>query len=322
MTNQNFEKILHSVVDDIKHNHTLTDLNEKTFEEAFANSLAKITGKPEKVEFSPGSHAFPDIGFDDFGIEIKTTKSDKWVCIGNSIMEGTRRPGINTIYLVFLKKGGNADIKFDLYERTLSDIKITHSPRYEINMENNGGIFDEINTSYDAFRGSSNKIKVLKKYYRSKNTDSWFLDEETGENSTSMTFEPFSTLPKKQRQNILVELICIFPEIASSDYKSAAAYLTTKYGVYHKNLRDIFSASGRKTIWHNGTEYECSKLIKHLEDHKEDIAEFFNQNSTIIKTEWDYSGDVYNQWKILINLNLKSNHHIVPKEFEIDWIFD
>jgi len=322
MTPQEFEEILQKIVDNIKQNIDLKELTEKTFETEVSKELKNLVPDPENVSFTENSHAFPDIGYNSYGIEIKTTTGDKWSSPGNSIMEGTRRADIQDIYLMFLKKGGNSDIRFRPYNKVINDIKITHSPRFHIDMDTPEGdcFFSKINTTYDDFRQSEQKVHELKKYYRDNGIASWFLDGEE-EKSTSVSIKPFSKLSTHQKQQIKVELICLFPEVASSNYDGVAAYLATRHEVYSSSLRDMFSAGGTVEIVHKGQTYKCSQLISHLIESQEYILNFFNENERLVQEEWDYDGDVFNKWKQDINTYLKSNSRLKPKEFDINWIF-
>src|SRR5699024_11116667 len=79
---------------------------------------------------------FPDIvAMGYFGVEVKTTKSDNWISTGSSIIESTRVDGVEKIYLLFGKLSRNVEFRSRPYEDCLSDIVVTHSPRYKIDME-------------------------------------------------------------------------------------------------------------------------------------------------------------------------------------------
>lgn len=70
--------------------------------------------------------------------------------------------------LVIGKLGGNPpEFRCRPYQEVLSDIAVTHSPRYLINMELQHGetIFDKMNTTYDEFRTTENNIAKVREYY-------------------------------------------------------------------------------------------------------------------------------------------------------------
>jgi len=91
------EKIVHELTV-----NELRDLSEQDFEIRFAETLKEFYN--DEVEYKKGAHTFPDIQCGRFGVEVKTTKSNKWLGMGNSIMEGTRAPGVEEIFVVFLNQ--------------------------------------------------------------------------------------------------------------------------------------------------------------------------------------------------------------------------
>ena len=103
------------------------------------NESSKGTIFEGRIELVSG-HKFPDIvayvnSHNGYGVEVKTTKSNKWKSTGSSIFEGTRVSNIQNIYLLFGKLSTPVDFKFKKYEECLYDIAITHSPRYLIDMD-------------------------------------------------------------------------------------------------------------------------------------------------------------------------------------------
>ena len=127
--------------------------------------------KPEDISLVSG-HRFPDIMASDFcGVEVKSTKDDKWTSIGSSILESTRNVTVENIYMLFGKLGGNPpEFKLKPYQECLSEIAVTHSPRYLIDMEltKNETIFYKMGTTYDELRTSPEAIDKVRRYYRNK----------------------------------------------------------------------------------------------------------------------------------------------------------
>src|SRR5579884_2760448 len=102
-----------------------------------------------------GDGEFPDIVDDEFfGIEVKSTTSNKWQSFGNSVMESTRVSNTEKIYVLFGKLGGDPDVMVKKYEECLAEIKVTHNPRYQIDMRLGLGetILDKMGTTYDDLR--------------------------------------------------------------------------------------------------------------------------------------------------------------------------
>ena len=105
-----------------------------------------------KIERISG-HFFPDIVIDKhYGIEVKSTKENKWTSLGNSIFEGVSDLTIKDIYIMFGNLGSTPpQFKFRPYQDCLNNIAVTHSPRYIIDMEikdrKEKTIFEEMNTT-------------------------------------------------------------------------------------------------------------------------------------------------------------------------------
>ena len=97
---------------------------EKAKGTPFENSIELISGQK-----------FPDIIANRFfGVEVKTTKQNHWRTTGNSVFEGTRVDGIERIFMLFGKMKSPIEFKWRAYEECLSEIVVTHSPRYLIDM--------------------------------------------------------------------------------------------------------------------------------------------------------------------------------------------
>lgn len=214
------------------------------------------TAFENKIELATSDRAFPDIVVVDgiYGVEVKTSKSG-WTSVGSSIMESSRKEEIERI-LIFFANFKEQQIKFRVkpYEDTLSKIRVTHSPRYSINMETDTTIFDEMRISYDEFRKDSNagKAKKLKEYYRAdmKNGKSlWWLDtnEDEDENEKSLTLVLWKKLDKNKQNELIAEGFCFFPELfgkSPSKYDRMSLWLVTEKSVVPGALRDQYTAGG------------------------------------------------------------------------------
>ena len=124
----------------------------------FENSIELISGQK-----------FPDIIANNYyGVEVKTTKQNHWKTTGNSVLEGTRVDGIERIFILFGKMYSPVEFKCRPYENCLSEVVVTHSPRYLIDMDLNQGqtVFDKIKIPYDTLRKDQNPIKPIIDYYR------------------------------------------------------------------------------------------------------------------------------------------------------------
>ena len=233
-----------------------------------------------------GAHAFPDIiAKKYFGLEVKVTTSNKWVSTGNSVLESTRIEDVKRIFLFFGKLGGNADIKFRLYEECLYDIGVTHSPRYKINMELEMGksIFDKMKIDYELFRSEPNPISKVKDYYRSQLKDGeelWWIDQQAEEEIAAPIIKSYDTLEKSERERFFIEAMVLFPEIfgrSQTKFEKVAAYLITAYNTVSSSLRDKFTAGGQQRVRLNGKEKLIPKIHYHLYSNASSIAKTINE---------------------------------------------
>ncbi len=220
-----------------------------------------------------GAHAFPDIIAKKlFGVEVKVTQGDKWLSTGNSVLETTRIEDVKRIFLFFGKLGGNADIKFRLYQECLYDIGVTHSPRYKINMELELGssIFEKIGINYEDLRNEEKPISKIKDYFRTqlkKGQELWWIDQEDAEKTVDPIIKTFDTLDVDTQENFILETMILMPEIfgtSRTKYERAAAYLVTEYNSVSSSLRDKFSASGRETVVLEDSPIEVPRILFQL----------------------------------------------------------
>src|SRR5690625_4323947 len=98
-------------------------------------------------------------------------------------MESTRIESVERIYLLFGKLREPIKFKVKPYEDCLSEIVVTHSPRYKIDMQLNKSetIFEKMGVEYDEFRKSNHSIELVKEYYRKHlkpNENLWWIDSK------------------------------------------------------------------------------------------------------------------------------------------------
>ena len=123
-------------------------LTESAKETIFENNIELISGQrfPDIVAYVNRNKAY--------GVEVKTTKQNKWKSVGSSIFEGTRVEDVQKIQLLFAKLVNPIEFKCRSYEECLYDVAITHSPRYliDMNIEKEESIFHKIGVTYDELR--------------------------------------------------------------------------------------------------------------------------------------------------------------------------
>lgn len=154
MSPEQFEQILDKVT------HKLTDQaqnglparNSKDFENQVLVTLRE-TVETSKARANPSfhRHAFPDIVVNGFGVEVKHTIKDSWLTVGNSIFEGMRDDEARSIYIIYGKMGGWPEVRWQKYENCVTHVRISHAPRFVIEMDRAGRFFDTINIAYSDF---------------------------------------------------------------------------------------------------------------------------------------------------------------------------
>ncbi|OUO51981.1 hypothetical protein B5F76_08185 [Desulfovibrio sp. An276] len=208
----------------------------------FENTIRLVSG-----------HKFPDIVASGmYGVEVKSTKEDKWRSTGSSILETTRIDGVERIYMTFGKLGGNPiQFRSKPYEKCLYDIAVTHMPRYLIDMDlsDNATIFDKLKIPYDQLRNMDNPIEPVAKYYRSQLKEGeslwWAGDSTTGNDVVPMKIRMWDTLSLNEKKYYIVTALLKYPEIFAGNYNNFAFWLVTTKGIVDIHTRDSFSAGGK-----------------------------------------------------------------------------
>lgn len=238
---------------------TLTPIECEELVYSVMLTVSKNTIFENKIELISGN-SFPDIVADHyFGVEVKSSHSNKWKTTGNSVLESTRLKHVTSIYLFFAQLTDLPRFRFSKYELCLSDIVVTHSPRYLIDMdlEPNNTIFEKMGISYESFKNLDKPLDRVRSYFRSivkPGEEPWWLgeDEPINELNYSYSVKNFRNLPDTQKKDLIVEVFAKFPEIicspSSAKYNRASAYLAARHGVVSSSFRDAFSAGGKVNL--------------------------------------------------------------------------
>ena len=224
--------------------------------------VAPITPfRPEDITLVSG-HSFPDIMATNYcGVEVKSTKDNKWTSIGSSIVESTRNTTVVNIYMLFGKLGGNPpEFKLKPYQDCLSEIAVTHSPRYLINMElsQRETIFAKMGTTYESLRTSGNAIEQVRHYYRDKAIKEhklempWWITSDNVDSSQSFNIRLWNTLRDDVKKDLQAKCMILFPEALSpiqsqTKYNQTTLWLCSYNQVIVPNIRDFYSAGGKIT---------------------------------------------------------------------------
>ena len=230
----------------------------------------------EQVELVSG-HRFPDIVIhtttEKLGIEVKTSKGKGWSTLGGSIFESTRIKGVDCIYLFFanFSNAEKAEFRFKPIEACISDVVITHKPRYAIDLDTEQTFFDKSSVSYQQLQNATNPFALIRNYMKNKageNAELWWISDDENDNFDVNQLGPqsirnFSSLTKMEKTQLIDEMYALFPEILSTStqkYEKLALYLVAKKGIVYPSLRDAFSAGGK----HRFNDVEIPKYFKVL----------------------------------------------------------
>lgn len=274
--------------------------------------------KPEDITLVAG-HRFPDIMATDYcGVEVKSTKDDKWTSIGSSIVESTRNITVENIYMLFGKLGGDLpEFRLRPYQECLSDIAVTHSPRYLINMElaENETIFYKMGTTYDELRTSPEAIDKVRCYYRNKAKEEnklempWWITADNIESSQSFNITLWNTLPDVMKDELQTKCMILFPEAlnparSQTKYNQTTLWLCSYNQVIVPNIRDFYSAGGKithangKPIRPNAPQV-FARIVKYADLIKKALNDPTRELMMLIK---DYNpkllkgGNLYSNW--------------------------
>lgn len=206
-----------------------------------------------KVDFSPHPYIFPDIVLGKFGVEVKFTTNDSWRSVANSVFESTRGEGVEHIYVVFGKMGGDPAVDWDRYDNCVIHVRTSHVPRFEVQIHPKESLFSKIGVSYKQFCQLSihDRMEHIRKYARGrlkKGERLWWLEDAPDEvHSLPIQARLYMTLEQSEKRKLRAEAALLCPEIVKPSrskhkYDDATLYLLTYHGVLCSQARDLFSA--------------------------------------------------------------------------------
>lgn len=201
---------------------------------------------------------FPDIVVGEFGIEVKATQGDSWRCIANSISEGQRALNVEQIFVVYGKFGGEPKVKWADYGSSIRHVRTSHVPRFEIEIDTENPLFDQLNISYDEFRKLTmdDKMPFIRDYARGRlkaGERLWWLDNDhtvDQEHSLPLGVRSILQLSKEEKLRVRAEATLLVPNVfsrsrsseKSAAYVDVAMYLMTYRGILAHQTRDFFTA--------------------------------------------------------------------------------
>ena len=253
-------------------------------------------------------HHFPDMDLELdgvlYGLELKSRNNGTWDTNGNSVLESISDENYEEIYILFGSKVKTEDrilVKYAPYWRCTSNINVTHSPRFKINMNEGSSVFSS-SAEYHKLRdmSDSEKIAFLQNYLKNNTTGAkWFVQQ--GNESIKPTL--LSSLDTIVKDRVKAEVFVLFPQdlITSGDahYKRAAEYLLSHYFYYSNNFRDFFSAGGQWTY----EDVAFPRMLENLTRLKPELLDILYTASN------DFKELAYSSWQELnIPLENESFH--------------
>lgn len=260
--------------------------NKNGFEDLVTDTITKWNLPSNvKVDFKFGHH-FPDIDvFIDnikYGLELKSRNNGSWTTNGGSVFESVSDADYTDIYILFgsinSKNDTHYSTKFNNYWKCTQEIKVTHKPRYYLNMEADTSIFSTAE-EYASLRNMSEVEKngyIYSKLKEAANKPQWYISENDNVLPTrleSSTYKRYSA-----------ELMFLFPqdllkssnnENIQANYDRCASFLISSYFVYTTNIRDLFSSGGREKI----NNISVPKIFTRMRDNSELIKKIISEQS-------------------------------------------
>ncbi|MGL4987441.1 MAG: hypothetical protein ACRC5H_09950 [Treponemataceae bacterium] len=242
----------------------LSGRNLEPFVRDVMSTMAANTPFENSIELI-GGQKFPDIVAKKFyGIEVKTTTQNHWKTTGNSVMESTRADDVERIFMLFAKLASPVEFRCRPYEEVLSEVVVTHSPRYliDMNLEQGKTIFDKINIPYDTLRKKENPIRPIVDYYKSKlnpGEELWWMDADSSNRASNIVIKIWNNLSANEKQDLKIRAMAYFPELfgnGNDKFGRLAIWLVTREAVVCPNVRDLFTAGGQRDCMIGGRMYE------------------------------------------------------------------
>lgn len=291
-------------------------LSGTDFEQKVYQSLREA-GFDEKA-ISHSAQKFPDFILHDpdtgekFGVEVKKTDSAKWEVIGGSIYESLKND-IDDTYILMAKLGGDRpEVRLRRYEECLADLKVTHSPRFYLNMElKEGEDYLTKNDAKDLLQLSGEELnRKIRKLLRTTKSTWWSGGETTA----------FSDLPKEEKGVYLNDGIALFPEVFAGDYRNFTPWLVYSCFVWCGNVRDIFSAGGNKYVEEAGI-YVSAVMYRALqngESIRRRIQEMTEEEMRFWKHPVQKNEERLTVWFGLVEENIRLSKDLIVNNEKLD----
>jgi len=277
---------------------TLLGRNLEPYVKDVMTNLAVGTAFESSIELI-GGQKFPDIiAKKYYGIEVKTTTQNHWKTTGNSVLESTRVDNVERIFMLFAKLASPIEFRCRPYEEVLSEVVVTHSPRYliDMNLEEGNTIFDKIKMPYDTLRKKENPIRPIVDYYKSKlkpGEELWWMDAENNSKPSNIVIRIWNNLSLNEKQELKNRAMTYFPELfgnRSDKFGRLAIWLVTREAVVCPNVRDLFTAGGKSDYLIGRKTYKkVPRIFLNLFDNVPSIVEtIYNTPASELSEYWEF----------------------------------
>jgi len=293
-------------------------LNKTATGTKFEGTIKKISGQK-----------FPDIiAGKYYGVEVKSSKDEKWITLGGSVNESTRVEDVERIFLTFGKLTDPIEFRSRPYEDCLSDVVVTHYPRYKIdmNLKNGETIFDKMKTTYDELRLLDDPVNEIVEYYRIQlkpGESLWWtgkISKEEQIQSVPIKIRLWNTLSREEKANLKILGLALFPELTSNSntkYENYSLWLVANHSVISTSTRDSFSAGGQVNI---GSFKKLPKIFKHINDNSKLIEKIILEtDESILCDTWKVKKISKNRLEQWIDLISK---YCVLNKYEINIVMN
>lgn len=229
--------------------------NPSDFEDFVRHTIENILHeRGHGAAMDPRVQGFPDIAVENYGVEVKCTKSDTWRCIANSVSEGNAIENVDKIYVIYGKIGGIPEVRWADYGKSIMHVRTSHVPRFEIEIGTDRSLFEQLGTTYETFRNLSmhDKMPHIREYARKRlgpGERLWWLEEREGDDQHSLplSVKIYMDLPQVEKRKLRAEAVLMSPMVCASSrtrrkYNDAVLYMMTYRGVLCPQARDLFSA--------------------------------------------------------------------------------
>ncbi len=298
MKPENFERILDRAVEILTENVRSSTLyhSPDTFEQGVQDML-RVAAKDTGFAVSPTfhNHAFPDIRVNGYGVEVKYTKNDTWLAVGNSIFEGMRDPNVKSVYVVLGKIGGQPEVRWGRYEECVTHVRVSNSPRFVIELDGErSSLFDHLAIRYNEFAtlDDDTKMRHVREYSRNRLKEGerlWWLEAS---HTLPVAVRVYRTIADQEKRELRAEAALLCPEIVQpasrrGKYDRAGLYLITQHAVFAPQIRDLFSAGsvGART-GKRGHKYIVDAL-RDIEPEMTDAA--FRMDEKLFEEYWGFA---------------------------------